>query len=489
MRVLHLGFQLDCPFGEAAKFREKDANVFQPFLAFLERNVQKYPEFRVSLQVSGAWLEQAERYDIELIARLKKLAERGKIDFLATPYYNSLAFFYDKAEFEAEMWLHKEKIHDLFGVSCPVCAFPDLMFNDELARAAEKLGYFGILAGGLPETKVRRYENRVYDVASCRQMRVLWRNTELSELLMHDFGTLRPELSVADFQKRLELAAMRGGAMTVFLDVETFARWRSAKISKFLDNFLAEWLKESGGAARKLATATDLATARGVEEEISLKKTVCWRGERTDSCRVELGLVRLSEIENRPPVGLDGVEQRRVLTELYALKPEVFRTEDEDLITEFCALTALDRIYAMSDDVELRRTVLSEMRKMPQDVVVETRAKMDEIRTRMAEIWREKQAEIERREVVVVQKKKPEPSVEVAEEADVDTEEPVAVMVKFDGAKQKEYESATKTVEKVKSVLVEQVEAKADAEDYEVEVEITQKEKPVRRILKKIVIE
>ena len=178
-----------------------------------------------------------------------------------------------------------------------------------------------------------------------------------------------------------------------------------------------------------------------------------------------------------------------MLTELYALKPEVFRTEDEDLITEFCALTALDRIYAMSDDVELRRTVLSEMRKMPQDVVVETRAKMDEIRTRMAEIWREKQAEIERREVVVVQKKKPEPSVEVAEEADVDTEEPVAVMVKFDAAKQKEHESATKTVEKVKSVLVEQVEAKADAEDYEVEVEITQKEKPVRRILKKIVIE
>ncbi len=508
MRVLHLGFQLDCPFRGAAYFREKNSQVFQPFLAFLERNVQKYPEFRVSLQVSGPWLEQAESYELELIHRLAKLAHENKIDFLAMPYYNSLAFFYDTAEFEAEMWLHKEKIQDLFDATCRVCAFPDLMYNDRLAQVAEKLGYLGVLAGGLPHDMVRRYESRVYDAAGCGQVRVMWRNTGLSEYLMTDFGAerrgLKDEAVLSGFRKKLELATMRGGVINLFIDTGTFVRQREAGVIKFLDDLVTDWLKKP---ENPLATATELATMRGVEEEISIRRTVSWRPQQARLAQNEPGLVRMADIESRPPVWLDGRKQREFLQEFYRLKPEVFRTENEDLIADFCSLATLDRIYALSDDILMRTQVLGAVRQTPSEVETGMWAKLSGIQERIKQIWREKQAEIERREVVV-QKVKPKRAEQPAETLS----EPVEVKVNFggkckadedvvgEGAMLGEDEKLENEAldglesqfadENVKNIMVDDGGSEVqEGDDQQVDVKFAAKEKPVRRILKRIVIE
>lgn len=497
MRVLHLGFQLDCPFRDAEYFREKDAQVFQPFLAFLERNVQKYPEFRVSLQVSGAWLEQAEQYNVELIERLAKLARGNKIDFLAMPYYNSLAFFYDTAEFEAEMWLHKEKIRDLFGATCRVCAFPDLMYNDRLAQAAEKMGYLGVLAGGMPQDSVRRYETRVYDAAECSAMRVMWRNTELSEYVMTDFAMRRRELkddaALASFRKKLDLATVRGGVVNLFVDAETFERQRCAGVIKFLDDLVADWLKRP---ENPLVTATELATVRGVEEEISLRRTVSWRGEPTEKKVCMPGLVRLADVEFRPMSWLDSQKQREVLQEFYQLKPEVFRTEDESLIADFCKMATLDRVYAMSDDALMRLRVMGVVKRSSSEVVAEMRSQLEKIQERIKQFWREKQAEIERREVVVQK-------VKSSKKAEEEQDEAVAVKVNFGGNKSRTNDSIVSDEgetldalesqfanDNTKSILVDDGPTEDwGVEDQQVEVKITSKEKPVRRILKRIVIE
>ena len=78
MRVIHLCFQLHEPFGlqkvtsegeksdyfdTKAAFAKANAEIYQPLFALLERNTQKFREFRFSLLVSGLWLELAEQYD------------------------------------------------------------------------------------------------------------------------------------------------------------------------------------------------------------------------------------------------------------------------------------------------------------------------------------------------------------------------------------------------------------------------------------------
>lgn len=502
MRVLHLGFQLDCPLGDEKAFAERNKQVFQPFFAFLERNVQKYPDFRVSLLILGAWLDQAEKFDKTLLERLKVLAEAKKVDFLATPYYNSLSFFYDRAEFEAELWLHKEKLRELFGVECYVMALADLMYNDEIAKAAENLGYFGVLAGGWPENLARRYESRVYDAAGgCRHLRVIGRNMALSEYIMHDFAERQRALAdgdvLADFRRQLDLAAMRGGAINLFVDAETFARQRQAGVIKFFDDLLAQWLGEQ---REPLVTATELATLRNVREEISIRKTVSWRdrlANQTVRGVARPGLVRMSDIEFHPSLWLDSAPQRKVLTQFYQLKPEVFRTEDDDLIAEFCQLLSFAKVYELSDDVRLKMQVLSDSaiasglgdaaRRGSNVVAEEILQKLTEMQKRIAEFWRKKQAEIERHEVKVKKMKsqkavkRPEDTASETVEVKVKIGQQAQPIAEADGDV---VETSTEDAEDFIDETCEGYDAdRDDASDFE------SAERPIRRVLRKIVIE
>lgn len=103
-------------FGIEAEFRETNRIEYQPLFALLERNSQKYPKFHVSVGVSGLWLEQAEKWDPELIRRLRKLVNLGNVELVACPYDYSLSSFYDEAEFETQMEEERKIFSRIFGV-------------------------------------------------------------------------------------------------------------------------------------------------------------------------------------------------------------------------------------------------------------------------------------------------------------------------------------------------------------------------------------
>ena len=43
-------------------FKKVTDKSYRPMLALLERNMNKYPGFKVSLSITGTWLEQAESW-------------------------------------------------------------------------------------------------------------------------------------------------------------------------------------------------------------------------------------------------------------------------------------------------------------------------------------------------------------------------------------------------------------------------------------------
>ena len=81
-------------------FKKVAEKSYHPMFDLIERNIKRFPDFKVSLSITGTWLEQAEEWDPALIAQVKRMVKTGQVEIVAETYYHSLAFFYDQAEFE-----------------------------------------------------------------------------------------------------------------------------------------------------------------------------------------------------------------------------------------------------------------------------------------------------------------------------------------------------------------------------------------------------
>lgn len=85
--------------------------------ALLEKLLKENPEFKVSLSITGTFIEQAEQWAPDVLESFQRLVKTGQVELLAETYHHSLAFFYSQAEFERQVDLHTEKIQALFGIA------------------------------------------------------------------------------------------------------------------------------------------------------------------------------------------------------------------------------------------------------------------------------------------------------------------------------------------------------------------------------------
>ena len=124
-------------------FKKVAKKSYYPMLDLLEKKMRAHPDFKVSLSITGTWLDQAEKWGPDLIAKIKYLVERGQVEIVGETYYHSLAFFHNLDEFEDQVSMHAQKIEQLFGVRPKVFRNTELAYNDRLARWAEDKGYLG----------------------------------------------------------------------------------------------------------------------------------------------------------------------------------------------------------------------------------------------------------------------------------------------------------------------------------------------------------
>lgn len=339
MRALHLGFWLHHPYElhESAKWPEKgyyggeqafraaDQAEFQPLLALLERNSQRYPKMHVSLAVSGVWLEQAERWDAELIKRIRKLAEKKAVGLVTVPYYYSMAAFYDLEELKTQVSQMREKLEQVFGVKSQVLALPGLCYHNKLAKWAEDLGFRAVLAGDATGALDWRSVNRLYEAKGCKDLRLFLENPPLTTAVEH-----ATELAAADgafstkiFQKQLDLAFLRGDLVNLYFDSEIFAKWREAGIVGFFDELIKKWAETPG---LRLTNAADWLENEPTAE-ISIKKTAAHGG----------GAAK----EYRPPHWWTAMQNQNSHN-LYNLRQNIWNTHDRDLYVDFARLTGVD---------------------------------------------------------------------------------------------------------------------------------------------------
>jgi alpha-amylase len=162
-------------------FKKVADKSYRPMTALLEKMLVTHPDFKLSLSITGTFIEQAQSWAPDVIETIKRMVETGRVEIVAETYYHSLAFFYSRDEFEHQVNIHKDKIRELFGAETKVFRNTELSYNDDLAKWADDAGFKGILAEGWDPILEWRSPNFVYKPSGTKNIALLMKNYKLSD--------------------------------------------------------------------------------------------------------------------------------------------------------------------------------------------------------------------------------------------------------------------------------------------------------------------
>lgn len=304
---------------------------YRPTNAKLKLLMERHPEFKVNLSITGLLLEQLQAWAPDVLADFQELAATGRLEIVAETYYHSLAFFYDRAEFERQVNQHKDKIQQLFGQTPKVFRNTELAYNNELARWAESAGFDGILAEGWDPVLSWRSPNYVYRPTGTDHIKLLLKNYKLSDDVAFRFGDknwAEWPLTADKFTHWLN-ETYHGQIFNLFMDYETFGehQWEDKGIFEFLEDMPAKWLDHQGNSFMNLSEVIEKFDAK---DEIDAPDTITW-----------------ADTERDLTAWTGNNMQQEAIHAIYELAEPVMRTGDWKLIDDWRRLQTSDHFYYM----------------------------------------------------------------------------------------------------------------------------------------------
>lgn len=294
--------------------------------------LNKHPEFRMSMSISGTVLDQLEMWAPEALQSFKDLFATGRVELLAETYHHSLAFFYNREEFESQVAMHREKVQQLFGITPQVFRNTELAYNNDIAGWADQAGYKGILAEGWDAILGWRSPNYVYRPTDTNHIRLLLKNYKLSDDIAFRFDDqswAEWPLTAEKFTGWLN-QSFDGTNFNLFMDYETFGEhhWEDSGIFDFLRNLPKAWLESGDNGFMTISEAIDAFEA---VDFVDVPNTTTWADTERD----------LSAWNGN-------AMQREALRAMYDLRDPVMQTGDGTLIEDWRRLQSSDHYYYMS---------------------------------------------------------------------------------------------------------------------------------------------
>lgn len=306
---------------------------YRPMNALLEKLLHQHPEFKVSLSITGTFIEQARQWTPDVIESFQRLVATGRVEIVAETYYHSLAFFYSREEFERQVQQQRNLIREVFGVETTAFRNTELAYNDELARWADKAGFEAILAEGWDPILEWRSPNYVYQPPGTDNIRLLLKNYRLSDDMAFRFGQKSWKewpLDAGKYQHWIDNALSDGAPLiNLFMDYETFGehQWEDTGIFGFFENLVERWLSNPSNT---FYTVTEAARTHTPVGQVSMPNTVTWADNERDLT-----------------AWLGNSLQHEAMHHLYALEHDVMRTGDVELIGDWRRLQTSDHSYYM----------------------------------------------------------------------------------------------------------------------------------------------
>ncbi|MDZ4165781.1 MAG: glycogen/starch synthase [Smithellaceae bacterium] len=221
-------------------FKKVSEKSYLPALEMFKNLISDHGDFKITLGISGTFLEQAQMYEprvIKLLEGLLRAGEDSQVEILGETYYHSLCgLFSDPSlrEFRDQVRLHGDTLRKLFGVVPTSFRNTELMYNNRIAKAAAEMGYRSILCEKRADMYASREKpispNAVFRAKGC-DLLVIPRNRELSDDIAYRF-TGNP-VSPEDYARAL--AEIDGEAVLLGYDFEHIGEhiWRERGIFEF----------------------------------------------------------------------------------------------------------------------------------------------------------------------------------------------------------------------------------------------------------------
>jgi len=313
-------------------FRKVAEKSYLPTNKMLLELLEKHPQFRFSISITGTILEQAEKWGSDVLESFQKLTATGRVEIVAETYHHSLAFFYSRTEFERQVNLHKQKIEDLFHQTPQVFRNTELSYNNDLAYWADKAGYKGILAEGWDPVLGWRSPNFVYRPSYTQNIRLLLKNYKLSDDIAFRFSNQGWEewpLDADKYTHWLNAATEDQPIVNLFMDYETFGehQWEAHGIFEFFKHLPQKWLSREGNG---FATVSEAIDQNNPVDEIDAPYTITW-----------------ADTERDLTAWLGNSMQQEALRHLYDLEERILKTNDSGLIEDWRKLQTSDHVYYM----------------------------------------------------------------------------------------------------------------------------------------------
>ena len=294
--------------------------------------LETHPEFKIAYSFSGVFLDQLEEFSPETLLSFQKLVKTGRVEILDETYYHSLAFLYSKEEFVRQVELHRAKVKKLFGVTPTTFRNTELVYNNELAKFIEGMGYKAILAEGADHLLGWRSPNFLYTSPTTKKIKTLLKNYRLSDDIAFRFSSkswAEWPLTAEKFAHWVNEVNGAGNVVNLFMDYETFGehQWEDTGIFDFMRALPRELLKHPDNDFVTPAEAVKRYPAVG---EFDAHNFVSW-----------------ADVERDLSAWISNNMQREALDNIYALEKDVLATGDQKIIEDWRKLQTSDHFYYM----------------------------------------------------------------------------------------------------------------------------------------------
>jgi alpha-amylase len=325
----------DAPYEDQASNERIAHKVAQksylPTNARLLQMLQENPEFKLSMSITGTVIEQLEKWAPEALRSFQELTATGRVEIVAETYHHSLAFFYSREEFEAQVKMHADKVREVFGQEPKVFRNTELCYNNDVAYWADKAGYKAVLAEGWDPILNWRSPNYVYRPSYTENIKLLMKNYKLSDDIAFRFGDQAWSEWPLTADKFTRWLADNQDATNfdLFMDYETFGehQWSETGIFDFLAHLPKEWLKNEH---HTFMTVSEVADSFDAVDYVDVPNTITW-----------------ADTERDLSAWLGNGMQTNSIQVLYDLRQRILDTGDLKLIEDFRRLTTSDHFYYM----------------------------------------------------------------------------------------------------------------------------------------------
>ncbi|PIR48872.1 alpha-amylase [Candidatus Peregrinibacteria bacterium CG10_big_fil_rev_8_21_14_0_10_55_24] len=334
-----------------AIFRKVAEKCYLPANALIEELLRTYPNFSVAYSLSGVFLEQCKEYGPDVLSSFQRLAQTGKVEFLAETYYHSLSSLKSLEEFTEQVHIHAQRIEELFGQRPTVFRNTELIYSNELSQIARLMGFRGILAEGadhllngrspnvpftpptftLPKEIGRVIHQQRQGGKTPEQITVLLKNYRLSDDVAFRFSD-RSWVGFPLTSDRFTdwLVQSGGHSINLFMDYETFGehQWEDTGIFSFLRSLPELWEK------------------RGIRAATPSQVIDLWKEEETPVYDAHHA-ISWADMERDLSAWQENAIQRSALESLFSLEKAVKERGDSNLLDLWRLLQTSDHFYYM----------------------------------------------------------------------------------------------------------------------------------------------